>query len=231
MLNEIHRLVRRYSEVLGLESKRRKVKVIKIGEQNPKYRKDSISPSLKNHPIKVGDAFGIVIPTNTQQQSTTSDSRKDGVQQTLGQSKPRTFQTLTCSVRDFLARHSVSLERGEVSGIPEGRCFLRLLEYLKLKDLRICSSRTSRVYSITAKGRLSESSFKRFGNWGMDFNGWFLTASFSESPKTGRGCSLSDILEENPNQKYYLSEKAMEYLKKINMKNVQEASHNRCIKE
>lgn len=52
----------------------------------------------------------------------------------------------------------------------------------------------------------------------MMFNGWFLTASFLESPKTERGCSLSEILEENVDQKYYLSEIMQKRLQEYLMK-------------
>src|SRR3989304_1859819 len=45
------------------------------------------------------------------------------------------YQTLICFVEDFLVSHSVLLEKGEVLKIPEAQCFLRLAEYLKLKDL------------------------------------------------------------------------------------------------
>jgi hypothetical protein len=44
-------------------------------------------------------------------------------------------------------------------------------------------------------------------NWGMTVNGKCLTARISESHRTGKECSLSDILEEQVDQKYFLSEK------------------------
>ena len=37
-------------------------------------------------------------------------------------------------------------------------------------------------------------------------NGELLTLKISGFPKTARECSLSDILEENPGEEYYLSE-------------------------
>ena len=68
----------------------------------------------------------------------------------------------------------------------------------------------SRAYSITKKGKLLKSSFKRFQNWGMIFNGWFLTANFSEFPRIEKGCSLSEVLEEQVDQKYYLSDSVVQ---------------------
>jgi site-specific DNA-cytosine methylase len=50
-------------------------------------------------------------------------SKTTETQQKLTQ---ESFQTLICSAEDFLVRHSQSLEKGEVSKIPEARCFLRL---------------------------------------------------------------------------------------------------------
>src|SRR3990167_8789576 len=139
------------------------------------------------------------------------------------------YQTLICSVEDFLVRHSALLESGEVLKIPEARCFLTLQESLKLKDLHIFSWKMLRGYSITKKGKLSVSSSIRFRDWGMMFNGWFLTASFLEFPRTGNVSSLSEVLENNPDQKYYLSEKSAEKLKSWSMhKRVTEKSQE-CI--
>ncbi|HAA7387703.1 TPA_asm: hypothetical protein GHD27_15420, partial [Listeria monocytogenes] len=45
-------------------------------------------------------------------------------------------------------------------------------------------------------------------------NGRFLTAKISESHKTENACSLSDILEEQVDEKYFLSQKHLERLMK-----------------
>ena len=47
-------------------------------------------------------------------------------------------------------------------------------------------------------------------NWGMTCNGNVLTAKISESRKIGSECLLSDILEDTPDQKYFLSEEVMQ---------------------
>lgn len=122
---------------------------------------------------------------------------------------PVIYPTLICSVEAFLANHSALLESGEGFKTLEAPCFSTLQEYLKLKNLVLYSSKTSRAYSITTKGKLSKSLFKRWGNWGITFSGWYLTASFSEFPRTENGCSLSEVLEEHPDSKYYLSEKTI----------------------
>ena len=131
--------------------------------------------------------------TNTQTNSSPKDFQTSLTSETAQKLKQINFQTLICSVEDFLANHSQSLEKGKVLMIPEARCFLKLQEFLKLKDLKLYCLKTSRAYSVTKKAKLSLSSWKRWMNWGMIFNGWYLTANFSESPRTEKGCSLSDI--------------------------------------
>lgn len=157
-------------------------------------------------------ALGSQRSTNTLQSCLFGDFQTSLTLETAPKSIQVNYRTLICSVEDFLVSHSQSLERGEVSKIPEVRCFLRLQEYLKLKDLKLYSLKTSKAYSITTKGKLSKSSWKRWMNWGMKLNGWYLTANFSEFPRTEKGCSLSEVLEENVDQKYYLSEKATKKL-------------------
>ena len=58
--------------------------------------------------------------------------------------------------------------------------------------------------------------------WGMTVNGNCLTAKISESRNTEKGYSLSDILEENPDQKYFLSEEQVEAMMKRTRKNEKE---------
>ena len=53
------------------------------------------------------------------------------------------------------------------------------------------------------KGLLSHDSGKTFQT--MSLNGRYLTAKISESPRIGKECSLSDILEEEVEDKYFLS--------------------------
>lgn len=54
-------------------------------------------------------------------------------------------------------------------------------------------------------GALSEESCKPLQNWGIAVNGRYLTARITESRRTGKECSLSDILEKNVEEKYFLS--------------------------
>lgn len=78
---------------------------------------------------------------------------------------------------------------------------------------RICKSkRPAYLLLENVKGLLSHGNGRTFSqscgrlmNWGMTRNGRFLTARISESHRIGKECSLSDILEKNPDPKYFLS--------------------------
>lgn len=65
--------------------------------------------------------------------------------------------------------------------------------------------KTSNIYSLTTTVKRLKSSSKRWMNWGMMQNGKCVTAQITEFPKTGNGCSLSDILEDHVDRKYFLS--------------------------
>lgn len=158
------------------------------------------------------DAFGTMIGTNTQPKSTTETSTKATSQLTLEGSKLNQSQVLICSVVDFLAKASALLERGKGLKTLEGRSFMRFAESLNITDLDYFSLRTSKDYSTTIMGERLEPSLNPLTNWGMMLNGKCLTARISAYHRTGKGCSLSDILEETPRKKYFLSEKSMKSL-------------------
>jgi hypothetical protein len=94
----------------------------------------------------------------------------------------------------------------------EERSFLILQEQQMKSDLNICSLKTLEGYSTTIEGKRSEQSFKRWMNWGMTLNGNCATANISEYHKTGNECLLSDILETEVDEKYFLSEDATKKL-------------------
>lgn len=93
-----------------------------------------------------------------------------------------------------------------------GTLFLRLLELLPLKNLSISFSKMFPVCLTTTKaGHLKQSSV-HWMSWGMMCAGRYLTAKISEFPSHEIECSLSDILEDNVPEKYYLSRKQAERL-------------------
>ena len=122
------------------------------------------------------------------------------------------YQTTNSSVQDFLARVSLLLGNEADLKILEAHSSLRYAESYGLKELRIYSLRMSEDSSPMIKGIPFKPSSERWMNWGMTVNGRCLTAKTSESPRTGKGCSLSDILEDTPDQKYFLSEKQTVWL-------------------
>jgi hypothetical protein len=64
--------------------------------------------------------------------------------------------------------------------------------------------------STTTEDEPLESSSLVWMNWGTTSNGSVLTAKISESRKIGNGYSLSEILEDTPDQKYFLSDSALQ---------------------
>ena len=118
----------------------------------------------------------------------------------------------TLSPEDFLAKHLALLESEEDLKTQEVHSFLKSLASLGFSNPAIYCSKTSKVFSITPGGRLSQPSSIRWGNWGIGWNGRYLTAKISEYPKTENGCSLLDILEENPEEKYFLSQDQVDKL-------------------
>lgn len=124
---------------------------------------------------------------------------------TSQKSTNQNYPTSTASLADSLVRHLVSQEKGVVLQIPEGRSSLTLREYCKQNNLDYSSLKMLKDFSATTTEILSEPSSPRLQNWGMTHNGKLLTARISVSHKTANELSLSDILEEHPDQKYFLS--------------------------
>ena len=70
------------------------------------------------------------------------------------------------------------------------------------------SSRTSPACYLATEDGTLPSSFKGWRNSGMARAGGYLTLNISEWPSDAAVCSLSDILETDVPQKYYLSARA-----------------------
>lgn len=130
----------------------------------------------------------------------------------------------TLSLEDSLARlfQSQENEQGSVWMTPEGLSLLKCLDSLGIKPYRTSFLRMSKVSSTTTEDAPSKSSSKSWMAWGMTANGSCLTAKISVSHNTENACSLSQILEENPDQKYFLSEEQVERMMNRKRKNEQE---------
>ena len=145
--------------------------------------------------------------TNTQLKSTKGTSMDTQTTVTQQKSTLKNSQTSTYLLEDFLAKHSQSLESVEDLTTPEAHSFLTSLGFSQKKDPDIWYSKTSKVYLVTTLAKLSRQYLGFSPTWGIELNGKYLTAKTSEFPKTESESSLSDILEENVDNKYYLSEK------------------------
>lgn len=111
-----------------------------------------------------------------------------------------------------LARVFQLLESGADLTMQEERFSLRLSGLPPLKDHHISSLKMfPACCRMTAAGHLRPSSM-RFLNWGIMSHGRCLTARILVSPNPERECSLSDFLESDVPEKYFLSQKQMERL-------------------
>ena len=86
-----------------------------------------------------------------------------------------------------------------------GTLFFEIARFASILKPRYHSLRTSRGSSTMIEEIPSRPSSQRWMNWGTMWNGKCLTAKILESPKIGSVCSLSDILEENVPETFFLS--------------------------
>ena len=201
-----------------MESKKRQMKIKKIynkgHEAHHIYNPEGIAPTVREMhgkvtKVMIGNVLPTTTTTNTQSKPTTKTSAQVMSQQTSRQSILTKSQTTTSLLPDFLAKLLALLESGKDLTTQEAHSFLRLHGLQGIKDLNICSLKTLRGSSITIKEKPSQQSWKRFQNWGIAASGKCLTARISGSRRTGNACSLSDILEDSVDDKYFLSEKAV----------------------
>jgi hypothetical protein len=129
--------------------------------------------------------------------------------------------TVIYSLEDFHAQLFQLRESEQDSPqlIHEVLSFLKSAESLAVKESHMYSLKMLRDSSTTTEGEPLQLSSQVWMNWGMTSNGNVLTARISESHRTEKGCSLSEILEENPDPKYFLSESARQGMVERSQKN------------
>ena len=115
-------------------------------------------------------------------------------------------QTSTSSLQDSLAKLLVMRENGSDFKTQEARYFMKLLGLRNKKDLTTYSLKMLEDYYSTRKEKPSHKSSVRLMNWGTIVNGKLSTANISFH-KAGIEYSLSDILEDQVEEKYFLSDK------------------------
>jgi hypothetical protein len=162
--------------------------------------------------------------------------------ETSQKSTQKNYQTSTYLSGDSLASLSALLEKEEELTMPEVLYSLKSQGLPKPKNLAFYSWKMLKDYSQAAteeqayfmteapkliaqnkhkevaklklecEARLSSKFKIHWYNWTIWGKSGCLTAKITESHKIEKGCSLSDILEENPDPKYFLSEKMVEFL-------------------
>ena len=137
------------------------------------------------------------------------------MRRTSARSVPAAYQLSIFGQGDFLARTLLCQERDVGYTELELDCFLNSLDYcgnaavinpdgLSLKMLKDC-------FQWAEHGTLPRFSLS-WPHWGMVLNMRFSTPARLESLKTGKGYTLSEILQDAVPEKYYLSEQQTERL-------------------
>ena len=142
--------------------------------------------------------------TNMQTKSTKNTIRSV-IQETSGLSTQQKYQTTTFSVLVSLVNRLASPEKDWGLKTPGGLSFLKSLGLSETKDPDIFSLKMLKGYLVMTKEKLSRQYLGFSPTWGIELNGKYLTAKTSEFPKTENASTLSDILEENVAEKYFLS--------------------------
>ena len=151
--------------------------------------------------------------TNTALKFITRTLKQTSNQRTLEKFGVKTSQDMTCSVGDFLAKHLASLGSDEALKILVELYSTRYAELSNITDLKLYSLKMLKDYYLTITGEHLPSFSPRWMTWGMMSNGKCLTLNISEFHRTEKESSLSDILEENVPEKYFLSDKQQERFK------------------
>ena len=133
-----------------------------------------------------------------------------GMQMTLGEYMQETFQEQTVGALDSPARTSPLPESSEEFKLIAQDSFSELCTLLgsskKKRDLNGYSSRMLRICFQLMQDGTSPGFSVAWTRVGTMRNGKFSTLKNSEYHRTEKGYSLSDILEDEVDEKYYLSE-------------------------
>lgn len=135
-------------------------------------------------------------------------SESNQTQETSELFEPKTYQKQISFVEDFLVPlfRLQGKDRASLWKIQEAHSLLKCFAWLGIEEYLTYFLKMSKDSSPMMEEQPSESYWKSWMRWGMTVNGNFLTAKISESHNIEKGYSLSQILEENPDQKYFLSE-------------------------
>lgn len=102
---------------------------------------------------------------------------------------------------------------------PRGQMFNHIARILRAKKPRCVLLENVKGLLNHDGGRTFKKSSPKLGNLGITFSGKCITANTSGFRNTGNASTLSDILEEHPDQKYFLSSRRIRtLLNRINKK-------------
>jgi len=192
-------------------------------------RGDGVSHSLKGGGGGSSKNFvvsGRTRSTGTPARSTARTSgAKNSSRATLEKWVPGASPTTTSSQQGSHARLSQLLASGVDLKTRGGLSSLRSLGFSRKKDPDIFYSKTSRVCLVTDMAKLSRRYLGFSPTLGIYCNGRYSILSTSGCRRTGSGSSLSDILETDVPEKYFLSKKQTAYL----MKNLAEGKESHLV--
>jgi hypothetical protein len=143
--------------------------------------------------------------------STTTTSGKTGNQLTFETFTSEISPITDCSAPVFHVKATPGQDSDKDSAILEDNYSSRLSALSGITNLKSYSWKTLRDYYHQTEDESSPGSSIRFGTVGMWGNGVVSTARHS-CLKIENASTLSDILEENPEEQYYLSRIATESL-------------------
>jgi len=183
---------------------------------NDGYKKKTV----KNMPtLRAGRTFDIsvsgqttminIVAKSTEKGSETKSSSKA----TSGTSQAQIYQTITSSQLASLVKVFPLQENVEVFKTSQGELFSsKSVESYEIKDHATYSLRMLRDYFLTIQAEHSQLYSFHWMNLGSMLNGLSQTLSITYR-RTVKG-SLSSVLEEKVDKKYYLSKKMTEYLRR-----------------
>lgn len=139
---------------------------------------------------------------------------ENGTQMTLEEYMPETFQKQIAGVLDSHVKISPLQEnsldfKGTVQACFSELCTLSDSSKKKIDPLTF-SLRTLKICLVLMEDGISPDCSLKWSRGGMMQNGRCSTPKISECHKIGKGVLLSDILEEEVPQKYFLSKEQTE---------------------
>ena len=202
----------------------------KSSQRNILYLNWGLAPTLQTAMGTGGGQVPLVLDipksTNMQLKSMKGTSMDTQTMEMQPKSTQKNSQTSTFLSEDSLAKLSQLLESEKDLMTPEAHSSLTSLGFSQKKDPDIWYSKTSKVYLVTTQEKLSRQYLGFLPTWGMQLNGRYLTAKTSEFPKTESECSLSDILEDSVDEKYFLSQEALQNILTTQFRAQLEVTHD-----